>query len=362
MKNPIKEKGEIMPKISVIIPVYNVEKYLPACLDSLLNQTFKDFEIICVNDGSTDNSGKILLDYSLRNTPDNPRIRPVFQKNQGISAARNSGLEEAEGDYIYFMDSDDFIHPQLLEIAYAHAKKNKADLVGFDFYRETVPGELTLDGAKKYENIDGIKTIIATDPMKYFKPSAEPRIYYNVWSKLIKRSFIRGMEFLPNVNRCEDMLFVACMLKQKPKTVLIPEKLYFYRKNDKSVTNAHFDEKHLQDHYMALTALRDTFQGKEYKDELNFILKNTMPDILSKIVKKIEASDFENKNQLLPLWRNMLSDLVKSKCIAWGQEVVKPKKRFLPYVLTAKHHVRILPKLERTLYESSRKRMALSRA
>lgn len=350
-----------MPKISVIIPVYNVEKFLPACLDSLLNQTFKDFEIICVNDGSTDNSGKILLDYSSRNTPGKPRIRPVFQRNQGISRARNSGLEEATGEYIYFMDSDDFIHPQLLEIAYTHAKKNKADLTGFDFYREAVPGELTLDGAKKYENIDAIKTIVTTNPFKYFKPSAEPRIYYNVWSKLIKHSFIRNMEFLPDVGYCEDMHFVACMLKRKPKTVLIPEKLYFYRKNGASVTNVNFSEKHLEAHHKALAAVRDEFRGEEYKEEWDFILKNTFADILGKVVKKIENSDLEHKNRLLPIWRNMLSDLVKTKCLSWSPEIVKPKRRFLPYVFTAKRPARLLPKLERALYESSRKRMTFSR-
>lgn len=350
-----------MPKISVIIPVYNVEKFLPACLDSLLNQTFKDFEIICVNDGSTDGSGKILLDYSSRNTPGHPQVSPVFQRNQGISGARNSGLEEATGEYILFMDSDDFVHPQLLEIAYTHAKKNNAELTSFDFFREMVPGELTLDGAKTYDDINGIKTVVPNNPLKYFKPSAEPRIYYNVWSKLIKHSFIRKMQFLPDVGYCEDMHFVACMLKRKPKTVLIPEKLYFYRKNESSVTNVNFSEKHLEAHHRALAAVRDEFRGEEYKDEWDFILKNTFADILGKVVKKIENSDLEHKNRLLPIWRGMLSDLVKTKCITWGQEVVKPKKRFLPYIFTAKHHKRILPQLERALYESSRKQMTLSR-
>lgn len=351
-----------MPKISVIIPVYNVEKYLPACLDSLLDQTFEDFEIICVNDGSTDGSGKIMQDYVSRNAPGRPRVRAVYQRNQGISGARNSGMEEAEGDYIYFMDSDDFVHPQLLEIAYTHAKKNKADLTSFDFFREMVPGELTLDGSKKYEDIDKIKTITTNNPLKYFKPTSEPRIYYNVWSKLIKRSFIRNMEFLPDVGYCEDMHFVACMLKRKPKTVLIPEKLYFYRKNGASVTNVNFSEKHLQAHHKALAAVRDEFSGEEYKEEWDFILKNTFADILGKVVKKIENSDQEHRERLLPIWRDMLSDLVKTKCIGWRQEAVKPKRRLLPHFFKIKPHARLLPKLEHALYESSRKHMTLSRA
>ena len=94
-----------MPKISVIIPVYNVEKYLRECLDSLLNQTFKDIEIICVNDGSTDGSLNILNEYASKDS----RFIIINQNNQGLSAARNNGLNVAKGDYVAFLDSDDYI-------------------------------------------------------------------------------------------------------------------------------------------------------------------------------------------------------------------------------------------------------------
>ena len=99
-------------KISIIIPIYKVEKYLQSCLDSVLAQTFKDWEAICVNDGSPDNSGKILTEYAKKD----PRIKIITQNNQGPSVARNNGLKQANGKYIFFLDSDDFIHPQLLEI------------------------------------------------------------------------------------------------------------------------------------------------------------------------------------------------------------------------------------------------------
>ena len=102
------------PKISVIIPVYNVEEYLPVCLDSVLAQTFSDFEAVCVNDGSPDNSAAILEKYAKKDA----RIKVVSRPNGGLSAARNTGLENACGEYIYFLDSDDYIHPQLLEILY----------------------------------------------------------------------------------------------------------------------------------------------------------------------------------------------------------------------------------------------------
>ena len=103
------------PKISVIIPVYNVEDYLEECLDSIINQTFKDLEIICINDGSQDNSLNILEEYAEKDN----RIKIITTKNQGLSAARNRGLENITGDYVYFIDSDDYLELTAFEELYA---------------------------------------------------------------------------------------------------------------------------------------------------------------------------------------------------------------------------------------------------
>ncbi|MDR1123958.1 MAG: glycosyltransferase, partial [Elusimicrobiota bacterium] len=113
--------------ISIIIPVYNTGRYLPRCLDSVLAQTFKDFEVIAVNDGSSDNSANILADYAKKDS----RIKVITQANQGQSMARNNGLKAARGRFVYFIDSDDYIHPQLLEIAYHFVTKYDADWVTF---------------------------------------------------------------------------------------------------------------------------------------------------------------------------------------------------------------------------------------
>jgi glycosyltransferase involved in cell wall biosynthesis len=100
------------PKVSIIIPVYNTEAYLERALTSVLSQTYRDFEAICVNDGSTDNSLAILESYAQKDS----RIKIISQDNQGLSMARNNGLKEAQGEYVYFFDSDDALHPQMLEI------------------------------------------------------------------------------------------------------------------------------------------------------------------------------------------------------------------------------------------------------
>ena len=106
-----------MPAISVIIPIYNVEKYLRRCLDSVKNQTFQDWEAICVNDGSPDNSAAILAEFAAGDA----RFKVVNKENGGLSDARNAGMQVATGEYILYLDSDDFIHPQTLEIAHRMA-------------------------------------------------------------------------------------------------------------------------------------------------------------------------------------------------------------------------------------------------
>ena len=118
------------PKVSIIIPVYNVEKYLKKCLDSVINQTLKDIEIICIDDGSTDSSYTILNEYAQKDN----RFVILKQKNNGAGAARNKGIEIAKGEYLYFLDSDDFVDITLLEKAHTKIKENDCDICIFKNY------------------------------------------------------------------------------------------------------------------------------------------------------------------------------------------------------------------------------------
>ena len=123
-----------MNKISVIIPVYNVEKFLPQCIESVIKQNYKNLEIICVDDGSTDNCGKILDEYALKDN----RIKVIHQKNKGLSEARNIALDIASGYWISFVDSDVFLAPDFYDIMLNAAKKNNADVIqcGYNIYNE----------------------------------------------------------------------------------------------------------------------------------------------------------------------------------------------------------------------------------
>ena len=118
-----------MPQISVVVPVYNVEKYLRECLDSLANQTFEDFEVICVNDGSDDSSLSILEEYA----SEDERFKIVSQENKGLSGARNTGMNYIKGRYLLFLDSDDWLELNALELLYNHANALNSEMVIFPY-------------------------------------------------------------------------------------------------------------------------------------------------------------------------------------------------------------------------------------
>ena len=117
-------------KVSIIVPVYNVEEYLPQCLDSLVNQTLQDIEIICINDGSTDSSGKILDNYAQKDN----RIKVITKENEGQGVARNLAMDHANGEYIMFCDPDDWFELSACEDAYNQISKNDNDIVFFNYF------------------------------------------------------------------------------------------------------------------------------------------------------------------------------------------------------------------------------------
>ncbi|GAP72759.1 glycosyltransferase, group 2 family protein [Candidatus Symbiothrix dinenymphae] len=240
---------EQMTTISLIIPVYNVEKYLAECLDSVVAQTFTNWEAICVNDGSTDKSAEILAQYAAAD----PRIKIVAQQNAGVSVARNNALSHACGEFIYFLDADDWIHPQLLEITYHFATKHRADWVAFKYDKKLHRKQRRTPSAtntnephppfKLYENIDRIPYNITDDPLfSHFESRrSSPKFYVQgmaLWQKLYRKTLLDGHQFLPNISLCEDSEFTMALYAQKSKLVLLNVPLYFYRYNPHSAVNS----------------------------------------------------------------------------------------------------------------------------
>lgn len=249
-----------LPSISVIVPVYNVEKYLKRCLDSLINQTLKNIEIICINDGSNDNSIKILEEY----TQKDDRIIILSQENAGLSAARNSGMEIAKGEYIGFVDSDDWVDLDFYEKLYYAAKNNDCDIAVADFIRE--------HPTKKKKRLNITKEEIFEKPedkymicKTYREGCVWNKIYRTEFLKRIDLKFVVGMYY-------EDRDFTARSLFYSDKLITVPNTYYRYFVNPKSIVKKGINVIQ-NEHYILVR-----------QQVLDFIIKNhiNVPDGLYK--------------------------------------------------------------------------------
>lgn len=238
-----------MPKISVIVPVYNVEKYLSRCIDSILNQTFTDFELILVDDGSTDNSGDICDMYSQKNS----RIIVIHQSNQGVSAARNQGIISAKGGYITFIDSDDWISSRLLERLLLSCEKNDSQMAVSIIKKVS---EFTCDyQSNAFDNV-----MTGKEAVEKFGSLMDMRFRGPV-GKLVRTSIVKAHMFPCDRKYGEDTACVYRWMFDCNKVVEVLETHYFYYTRDDSVAHKQFDW-HRLDSY------------KTYDEMLDFYLKH----------------------------------------------------------------------------------------
>ncbi len=218
-----------MPKISIIVPVYKVEKYLRRCLDSIAAQTFTDWECILVDDGSPDDSGKICDEYAEKDE----RFMVIHQENAGVSSARNKGLDEVKGEWICFVDSDDWIDKEMLAQMYDIAVKNKAEVV--------------VCGCKMTDTISIEKKFI---PKTGWLNIPVDFVWYmhGPWSKLFNRRVIGNVRFPLNITLGEDLYFVFQVFAFHTKTILgMDGSFYNYYVNPNSVTKT-ISPKNIFDH------------------------------------------------------------------------------------------------------------------
>lgn len=245
--------------VSVIIPVYNMEKYIEKCIESVLNQTFREFEVLLIDDGSTDSSGEICDRYAESNN----QIHVFHQNNQGLSAARNTGIAMAQGEYICFVDSDDIVSEEYLTILYDNALYFHADVVWCKFQKFYSENEL-----KENEYLNRLGKIQNKREL-WYKLSTTGAGSQGVeiivaWNKLIKNSLCKKLQF-PIGKWHEDEFFVNDLLKFASDCVEIDIPLYYYRQRADSIVgeNNRFDVRHLH----ILEALRQRIKAcKEVVD------------------------------------------------------------------------------------------------
>lgn len=215
-------------KISVIIPIYKVENFLEKCVESIRNQTYKNLEIILVDDGSPDNCPKMCDDYAEKDE----RIKVVHRENGGLAEARNSGLEVATGDFVVFMDSDDFIDPDTYEMLYKMITENNADMAMCGLVRETIEGEIT-DSRKSDDTVqvwDGNEFLCKLLSMQWGLGYA--------WNKLYTAESIKGHKYLKTDGCAEDINFNYRYGKGISKVVFCNLPKYHYVVRDGAITRS----------------------------------------------------------------------------------------------------------------------------
>lgn len=222
-------------KISIIVPAYKVEDTIERCLQSIINQTYSNLEIIIVEDGSPDRCPEICDEYRRKDS----RIKVIHQKNGGISRVRNVGLLNATGEWILFVDSDDYIDCELCQKVYDCATENGADLIMFGFSKFN-------DGEQMKNNIDdkGCRLLSNDDAMKLL---SDPSIGNFPWNKFYKRSLFKGIEY-PEGRVYEDLATTYKIVDRALVVCLLEAKLYYYYQSDDSITHT-ITKKHVTDEF-----------------------------------------------------------------------------------------------------------------
>lgn len=286
-----------MPKVSVIVPIYNVENYIEKCLETLVNQTLEDIEIILVNDGSKDNS-EVIAKRFLKNYPE--KIVYLEKENGGLSDARNYGIPYAKGEYVAFLDSDDYVEKDMYEKMYTLAKKENSDMVQCNFYWEYIEEQKRkLGDLEEYQNK---KEMIVKGRVE-------------AWNKLIRREVLENPDIrFPKGLRYEDVEFTYKLVPFINKVSFIKEPFVHYVQRGNSISNSQnertgeiFD---ILDNVIKFYKEKNIYE--EYKNELEYIYAKTLfcrslaritqianPEIQERLIEKT----WNSVNEKFPNWK-----------------------------------------------------------
>jgi len=265
------QTAETKPKISIIIPVYNVKEYLRRCFDSIRDQTFSSYEVIVVDDGSTDGSGLLCDELGARDA----RIRILHQENGGLSAARNAGLAQATGEYIAFVDSDDYVMPEFLERLVKTAEAQDADIVMCQYQILLSNGKILFKHPGRNQTLSAQKAV-----RRLYR---DVSIHHFVWNKLYKRTLFLKADFSFPDMIFEDMASVHELFHQADKVVFIRDILYNYCQRKNSLV-ATIHPRHLNDHVRAMELTKEYLKRRglfsEYRSAFHFGLTHNLITVI----------------------------------------------------------------------------------
>lgn len=270
-----------MPKISVIVPVYNVEAYLCRCIDSILGQTFTDFELILVDDGSKDASGAICDEYAEKDN----RITVIHKENAGVSAARNTGLDIANGEYVMFVDSDDYIHTKMFETMLLYMQD------GVDFVISSIQ---MVTKESKTEYLLPTKGYKPSELLSDYSAENIPRMCVCApWCKLYQKGLIETnrLRFDTSMSLGEDTCFNMEYLKGCNRIVTTEEIFYYYMRDNEDSLFTKFQKNSYEQQYKVYHRTLETLRAVGAEQAVPHLTKVYINDLLGNIVKAVVTAD-----------------------------------------------------------------------
>lgn len=312
-----------MPKVSVIALIYNLEAYTPLCINSVLDQTFKDFELILVNDGSTDSSGQICEEYAKKDK----RISVIHKDNEGIAAARNTGLAFASGEYIAFIDCDDYFHEQMVEILYEQIVSAQADIAMCDYF----PTEEGNDNQRK-SALPDYSVGTYTNKQALHGLYNKSHTYVVPWNKLYRKEIFKNVKY-PSGYLYDDEFTAHRVLYEANKIVYVHAPLYYYVIRKGSTTHSPMTEKKF-DKVLALHDRAVFFREKELKDLEEKALRDYTEYFFwyylhSQIVLP-EATG--RRAEIKRNYNHLFFRIIKNSLINKKEKVIYSIFRFSPYI------------------------------
>ncbi len=291
-----------MDLVSIIVPIYNVEKYLEVCIKSIIEQTYSNVEIILIDDGSSDNSGYICDEWAKKDE----RVNVIHKQNGGLSDARNVGKQYANGEYFVFVDGDDYIAPTLVSYCYESAKRYEVDIVVYEWYRvEEEYNELYKDTINP-----SIERMKGSDLLREFVLNEKG--HATICNKFYKREIWDGIDF-PVGKLHEDEYVITDILLKAKNIIVSDNRLYYYRKRNRSITNV-FNKKSFYD---TLEAIGERCKKLKYDEELYSVTLNLY---LVQIIKIYKIEQKKEKKKLLKDFRKNFN--ISMKYLYWKTRVL----------------------------------------
>lgn len=301
------------PVISIIIPVYNVEKYLNRCMESVINQSLKNIEIILVDDGSPDNCPQLCDEWAAKDS----RIKVVHKNNEGLGLARNTGMQYATGEYLAFIDSDDYVDLRMYEILYEKATALNADIVYCGYKYGLKDGTFEDRNDFSQETIFDDKAKIEEHSMNYFYPINSRQMMMSVWHSIYKKDIIKTPFYSEREVVSEDLHFQLSAILNSKKIVYIPDSLYYYCYNGESLSR-NFNFKKIYKIKRLTELLINLYPGREQYVYMFFFktaLAFTRITINSKEVVAQEKRALLKELYYNPIWKDIKKATNKSMYI-----------------------------------------------